>query len=382
MDTVQYDSLNLTPEIRKAVQDMGFTEPTEIQQKAIPAMASGADVIAQAPTGTGKTCAFGIPIIEQINEEDSQPQAVILCPTRELSTQICDELRHLAKYRPGIRIAAVYGGQPIAKQINALKKGAHIVVATPGRLLDHMNHRTIDLRHVTTVVLDEADRMLDMGFFKDVRGILDRIPSRKQLAMFSATLSDAVLDIGWIYQRDAIELKVLPIKDSQPKIHQYSIKSVGRQKLADICELLRQNEGSKCIIFCNTKYGAEMVGNQLFDRGFQANFLNGDMRQSERNEIMRQFKSGELPILVATDVAARGIDVLDIDMVINYDMPQDNDTYLHRIGRTGRAKKEGVSYLFYFEDTQKRLDSIIRYTKSNIIPLAFDENRRLVELPR
>ncbi len=382
MEQITYQDLKVSPDILRAVKQMGFTEMTEIQQKAIPVMLEGRDIIAKAPTGTGKTCAFGIPIIEKINPDNAWPQALILCPTRELCTQICEEIRRLAIFKPGIHIASIYGGQSMGRQIDQLKKGVHVVVATPGRLLDHMNHRTIRLDKVSIAVLDEADRMLDMGFFKDVRKILDRLPARQQLVMFSATISREVMDIGWIYQRDSVELTVKPVEESQPKITQYSLESQGgRQKLEDIISILQQRQYKRAIFFCNTKYTTSMLGNQLSLQGYNADCLNGDMRQSERNKIMARFRSGELNYLVATDVAARGIDVSDVEAVFNYDMPQDNDSYLHRIGRTGRAKKEGISYLFYNSEERSRLSNIIRYTHSNIIPLSFDENRQLVELP-
>ena len=371
-----YEEFPLSQEVLKAVQRMGFTEMTEIQEKAIPVMMQGHELIAKAPTGTGKTCAFGIPMVDS---SLNQVQAVVLCPTRELCTQITEDLRALAFYKPELKIVSVYGGQPIVKQINALKRGAQVVVATPGRMLDHMNRRTIDLRQVKIVVLDEADEMLDMGFYKDVCKILDRVPKDKQMAMFSATISREVMDIGWLYQRDTVELTVEPVKDSQPKITQYMLESTGRQKLADLVYILQVKDYRKCMIFCNTKYATESLARQLRERGFNAEWLNGDLRQSERNKIMSRFKGEGIDILVATDVAARGIDVSGVDAVFNYEIPLENEYYTHRIGRTGRAKQEGVSYVFYSQDDVKRLRNIIRYTRSNVIQLEFDENGDLVE---
>lgn len=375
----QYSDLLLSEETLKAVERMGFTELTEIQEKAIPVMLEGREIIAKAPTGTGKTCAFGVPIMEKIDPSALAVQAVVLCPTRELCTQIVDELRELAHFRPQVRVAAVYGGQQIDRQINALKRGAQIVVATPGRMLDHMHRRTINLSKVSIAVLDEADEMLDMGFYKDVCKILDRLPKERQMVMFSATISREVMDIGWLYQRDTVELTVEPVKESQPKIHQYMLESVGRQKLADLCYILEANDFHKVMIFCNTKYSTASLSNLLRERGFNADCLNGDMRQSERNQIMARFRSGEISILVATDVAARGIDVLDVDAVFNYEIPLENEYYLHRIGRTGRAKKEGVSYIFYGRDELPRLRPIIRYTRSRVMELEFNESGELVE---
>lgn len=382
MEATTFTELNLSPQLLKAIGQLGLTELTEIQEKAIPVMLEGRDVIGKAPTGTGKTFAFGIPIIESLDKESSQIQALIMAPTRELSTQICDDLRDLAKYLPEIRIIAAYGGQPIKKQLTALTKKPQVLVATPGRLLDHLNRKSISLSGVKIAVLDEADEMLDMGFYKDVRKILDRLPKKRQLAMFSATMSRPVMDISWLYQRDEVELSVEAAEDSQPKITQYSIQSQGTQKVADIAELIRQKNYKRVMIFCNTKYATEALAYQLGKQGLEVACLNGDMPQSERNKIMADFKAGKTGVLVSTNVAARGIDVSDVSAVINSDMPQDNDQYLHRIGRTGRAKKVGVSYLFYDSDAEERLENLIRLTGSTITPLAFDENRRLIELPQ
>ena len=375
----QYSDFNLSEETLKAVERMGFTEMTEIQEKAIPVMMEGREIIAKAPTGTGKTCAFGIPIMEKIDPEKPAVQAIVLCPTRELSTQIVEELRQLAYFRPDIKVVAVYGGQPIDKQINALKRGAQIVVATPGRMLDHMHRRTINLTQVKIAVLDEADEMLDMGFYRDVCKILDRLPKERQMVMFSATISREVMDIGWLYQRDNVELTVEPVQDSQPRIRQYMLETVGRQKMADLCYILKENDYHRVMVFCNTKYTTTSISNLLRERGFNADCLNGDMRQSERNKIMADFRAGKIEILVATDVAARGIDVEDVDAVVNYEIPLENEYYTHRIGRTGRAKKEGASYIFYSQDDLKRLRNIIRYTRSQVTELEFDENGDLVE---
>ncbi len=372
MEQNRFSSLPIQEPILQAVQEMGFQEMTEIQSKAIPPMLEGRDVIAKAPTGTGKTCAFGIPLIERIDPENPDIQAVILAPTRELATQIRDDLEALTRFMPQVRILVVYGGQSMDKQKQQLKKGAHILVATPGRLLDLMQHRYLSLKSVTAAVLDEADKMLDMGFYKDVRKILDSLKGLKQMCMFSATISREVMDIGWLYQRDPEEITVLPVEDSEPKIDQYSIQCIGREKIEIILRLMKQFSVSRAIIFCNTKYTTGMVSEQLHAQGLNTACLHGDMRQSERNKIMEQYKEGKIDILVATDVAARGIDVSDIQVVFNYDIPQENDAYLHRIGRTGRAKKEGVSFVLHSKDEQRRLDNIIHYTRSNILPLEMD----------
>lgn len=372
MEQNLFSSLPVDAAILQAVEQMGFQQMTEVQSKAIPPMLEGRDVIAKAPTGTGKTCAFGIPLIQQVNTDSSDVQAIILAPTRELATQICDDLRQLTQFLPQLRTVVVYGGQSMEKQKQQLKKGTQILVATPGRLLDLMQHRLVVLSKVSMAVLDEADKMLDMGFYKDVRKILDSLKGLKQMCMFSATISREVMDIGWLYQRDPEEITVLPVQDSEPKIDQYSIQCIGREKIEIILRLMKQFEVSRAIVFCNTKYTTGMVAEQLHAQGLNTACLHGDMRQSERNKIMEQYKAGEIDILVATDVAARGIDVSDIQVVFNYDIPQENDAYLHRIGRTGRAKKEGISFVLHSKDEQKRLDNIIHYTHSHIIALEMD----------
>ena len=372
MEQNLFSSLPVDAPILQAVEQMGFQQMTEVQSKAIPPMLKGRDVIAKAPTGTGKTCAFGIPLIQRVDTDSSDVQAIILAPTRELATQICDDLRQLTQFLPQLRTVVVYGGQSMEKQKQQLKKGAQILVATPGRLLDLMQHRSVVLSKVSMAVLDEADKMLDMGFYKDVRKILDSLKGLKQMCMFSATISREVMDIGWLYQRDPEEITVLPVQDSEPKIDQYSIRCIGREKIEIILRLMKQFEVSRAIVFCNTKYTTGMVAEQLHAQGLNTACLHGDMRQSERNKIMEQYKAGEIDILVATDVAARGIDVSDIQVVFNYDIPQENDAYLHRIGRTGRAKKEGISFVLHSKDEQKRLDNIIHYTRSHIIALEMD----------
>lgn len=372
MEQNLFSSLPVDAAILQAVEQMGFQQMTEVQSKAIPPMLKGRDVIAKAPTGTGKTCAFGIPLIQRVNTDSSDVQAIILAPTRELATQICDDLRQLTQFLPQLRTVVVYGGQSMEKQKQQLKKGTQILVATPGRLLDLMQHRLVVLSKVSMAVLDEADKMLDMGFYKDVRKILDSLKGLKQMCMFSATISREVMDIGWLYQRDPEEITVLPVQDSEPKIDQYSIQCIGREKIEIILRLMKQFEVSRAIVFCNTKYTTGMVAEQLHAQGLNTACLHGDMRQSERNKIMEQYKAGEIDILVATDVAARGIDVSDIQVVFNYDIPQENDAYLHRIGRTGRAKKEGISFVLHSKDEQKRLDNIIHYTHSHIIALEMD----------
>ena len=375
---MNYSELNVPEQIHKAVERMGFTEMTEVQEKAIPPMMEGKDIIAKAPTGTGKTCAFGIPLILGLDQSRNYPQAVVMAPTRELAQQITEDLQDLAHFYPDIRVVTVYGGANIQKQVEKLKKGAQIVVATPGRLQDHMNRRTVDLSHVTTVVLDEADEMLNMGFYKDVRKILDQIKSRQRLAMFSATISREVMDIGWLYQRDAEEITVQPVEDSAPRIDQYLVLTTGRNKLADMAEIIVQKGYKRVMVFCNQKYTTAMLANQMARLNFVVDCLHGDLSQAERNKIMGEFKAGNIAVLVATDVAARGIDVSEVDAVFNYDVPDSNEYYTHRIGRTGRAKHTGEAYVLYTKEEHKRVRDMLRYTRNTATPIAFDENRSII----
>ena len=359
-----YSELQCSEAIHKAVERMGFAEMTEIQEKTIPVMLAGRDVIAKAPTGTGKTSAFGIPVAEHIDPEKKYPQAVIMAPTRELAQQIAQELEELTYFMPEVQVACVYGGANMEKQARRLAEGCQIVVATPGRLMDHYRHHAIDVSDVKTVVLDEADEMLNMGFYKDVKYIIDLMKHRESLSMFSATISREVLDIGWLYQHNAAEVSVQPVEDSSPKIAQYKLLTTGRDKLADAAQIIIDEGYKRVMIFCNTKYNTGMLANQLARLNFNVDCLHGDLSQAERNRIMTRFKAGEIDVLVATDVAARGIDVSDVDAVINYDVPEENEHYTHRIGRTGRARKQGASYLFYTKEEQKRVDQLLRLTRN------------------
>ena len=380
---MQFRELSINPELIRATQAMGFTEMTEIQQKAIPLMLAGHDMIAKAPTGTGKTVAFGIPILNQVDVTRKKPQAVILSPTRELAQQIAADLQDLAQFMDGVRIVCVYGGAGLEKQQKQLKAGCQIVVATPGRLMDHYRHHAIDLSDVETVVLDEADEMLNMGFYKDVRHIIDLMKHRKSLSMFSATISREVLDIGWLYQHNAAEVDVQPMQESMPKIDQYKLLTTGRDKLSDLAQIILSQGYKRVMVFCNTKYNTAMLANQLARLNFNVDCLHGDLSQAERNRIMGRFKAGEIAVLVATDVAARGIDVSDVDAVINYDVPEDNEHYTHRIGRTGRAKREGASYLFYTREEEKRVETLLRLTRNTddcrSVKFDFNHEKLIVE---
>ena len=376
---VPFDSFGLSEATMRAVRYKGYTVSTPVQAGCIPPMMEGRDVIAKAPTGTGKTMAFGLPIIERINRESEAVQALILAPTRELAMQITEELREVAVCHEGLRVVCLYGGEPIGKQINALKRKPQIVVATPGRLSDHMNRRTVTVKEVQTVVLDEADRMLDMGFIHDVTRILDKIPKRKNLGMFSATISREVMDISWVYQRDPEEITVQATKENKPDILQYRLEVPADQKVDTIARIIDGEKLERVMCFCNTKGSTERLTKFLQMRGLDAQCIHGDIPQRKREAVMARFREGKLHVFVATDVAARGIDVDDVDAVFNYDVPDENEYYIHRIGRTGRAKRHGVAYTLLSDFPSRiRLDDIARNTRSQIIPATVDEQGHVV----
>ena len=372
---VPFDSFGLSEATMRAIRNKGYTVSTPVQAGCIPPMLEGKDVIAKAPTGTGKTMAFGLPIIERIDRESEAVQALILAPTRELAMQITEELREVAVCHEGLRVVCLYGGEPIGKQINALKRKPQIVVATPGRLSDHMKRRTVTVKEVQTVVLDEADRMLDMGFIQDVTRILDKIPNRKNLGMFSATISREVMDISWVYQRDPEEITVQATKENKPDILQYRIEIPSDQKVDTIARIIAGEKLERVMCFCNTKGSTERLTKFLQMRGLDAQCIHGDIPQRKREAVMALFREGKLHVFVATDVAARGIDVDDVDAVFNYDVPDENEYYIHRIGRTGRAKRHGVAYTLLSDfPSRMRLDDIARNTRSQSIPAVVDEN--------
>lgn len=366
--------MDLSKEILHAIQDMGFTAPSTVQVRTIPLMMNGVDINAIAPTGTGKTCAFGIPMLEYIQLNDPSVQEVVLAPTRELALQIGDELTRLAKYIKGCRIAVLYGGQPIPKQLAALKRKPQIVVATPGRLLDHMNRGNIRLNAVHTMVLDEADEMLNMGFVKDVTKIIEATPKERQLVLFSATMHQDVLTIAWKYQNDPVEITIEATKEDRPQIAQYVIATEQPRKIDHLLYLLDADVYQRVMIFCNTKFMTDRLTSQLKKEGYSAECLHGDIPQSKRNVVMSDFRKGKFPILVATDVAARGIDVDDVEAVINFDLPEENEYYLHRIGRTGRAHKHGVSFSLVTFRESVRMDEILKYMIAKPLPLHFEDD--------
>ncbi len=370
---VRFDSLNLSPEIMRAVAQRNIEVSTPVQAGCIPPMMDWQDVIAKAPTGTGKTFAYGIPIVEHIDPADESVQAVILAPTRELAIQITDEVRDLAAFKPGVRCVCLYGGQPIGRQIDTLKKRPQIVVATPGRLADHMKRRTVRVDAVQTVVLDEADRMLDMGFVRDVTHLLDRMNKRKNLGLFSATISREVMDIAWVYQRDAAEITVREDEQNKPDIKQFRMDVSYNGKADAIEKILKETGFDRCMVFCNTKGNTERITKFLQMRDIEAECIHGDIPQRKREQVMDRFRQGKLRVFVSTDVAARGIDVDDVDIVFNCDVPDENQDYIHRIGRTGRAKRQGVAVTLIADYPSKmRIDDIAQKTRNEIIPVTFD----------
>ena len=383
METIKtFQELGVSEEILKALEKKGVGLPTRVQEEAIPPLLAWKDVIAKAPTGTGKTFAFGIPMIEHIDPASDDLQGLILAPTRELAIQIADELRGLLTYYKDIRITVLYGGQRMEPQIRSLQQHPHIVVATPGRLTDHYNRKNLRLDRIKTVILDEADRMLDMGFFDDVTKILNRIKNRVNLGLFSATISQEVMTVSWMYQRDEVEITVAPTAESKPDIDQYSITVPRLEKEEATLRILRSGVFERVIIFCNTKVMCQNLSDALRRSGIQADCLHGDIKQATREKTMAAFRKGKLPVLVATDVASRGIDVDDVDAVINYDVPDENEYYIHRIGRTGRARKKGIAFTLIGSLPERvKLDEIAKFAEFHITPMIFEEYGCLVPAP-
>ena len=379
---VTFESLGLSEAMLKALEAKGYGYPTTIQQEAIPPFMEWKDVIAKAPTGTGKTFAFGIPMIEHIDAESEAVQGLILAPTRELAIQIGDELRGLLTYFKGIRVAVLYGGAGIGGQIKALEKKPQIVVATPGRLMDHYNRKTIRLDKIQTVVLDEADRMLDMGFFKDVTRIIEKVKNRKNLGLFSATISQEVMTVSWMYQRDEVEITVEPKQEDRPDIDQFSLTCTPLEKAEKTLRLIKTQGFERVMIFCNTKHMCQRLCDDFKRAGLDCDCIHGDIRQSQREKAMQRFRSGKLPVLIATDVASRGIDVDDVDCVINYDVPEENEYYVHRIGRTGRAKRKGVAWSIIGNfPEQAKLDEIAKFSNYTVKPMLLGDDGQLTEAP-
>ena len=380
MEEIMFKDLGLSEKMLMALEKKGYGYPTTIQQQAIPEFLQWKDVIAKAPTGTGKTFAFGIPMIEHINAEDENVQGLILAPTRELAIQIGDELRSLLTYYQGIRVAVLYGGAGIVGQARQLEKKPQIVVATPGRLMDHYNRKNIRFDKIQTVVLDEADRMLDMGFFKDVTRIIEKVKNRKNLGLFSATISQEVMTVSWMYQRDEVEITVEPKQEDRPDIEQFSLTVPNLQKTESTLRLIRSQGFERVMIFCNTKHMCQRLSDDLRRAGLDCDCIHGDIRQSQREKTMQRYRDGKLAILIATDVASRGIDVDDVECVINFDVPEENEYYVHRIGRTGRAKRKGVAYSIIGNFPEKaKLDEIAKYSNYQIRAMVLAEDGTLKE---
>ena len=379
-ENLTFADLGLSEPMLKALEKKGYGYPTTIQAEAIPHFMQWRDVIAKAPTGTGKTFAFGIPMIEHVDAESLEVQGLILAPTRELAIQIGDELRGLLTHYQGIRVAVLYGGAGIGGQIQQLQKHPQIVVATPGRLMDHYNRKTIRLDKIQTVVLDEADRMLDMGFFKDVTKIIEKVKNRKNLGLFSATISQEVMTVSWMYQRDEVEITVEPKQQDKPDIDQYSLTVTPLEKAETTLRLIRTQGYERVIIFCNTKHMCQRLCDDFQRSGLDCECIHGDIKQSQREKTMQRYRAGKLAVLIATDVASRGIDVDDVECVINYDVPEENEYYVHRIGRTGRARRKGSAYSIIGNFPEKaKLDEIAKFSGYTIRPMVLQADSTLTE---
>lgn len=363
MEKIKFTELGLLPEMQRAIDELGFEEATDIQAEAIPLIRTGADVIGRSQTGTGKTFAFAIPAIERIDREQAQPtpQVLILCPTRELAQQGCEEIRKLTRFMRNIWPADVYGGASMERQI-ALLRRANLVIGTPGRVMDHMRRGTLSLQDIRMVVLDEADEMLSMGFREDIETILRDVPESRQTVLFSATMPDAILELTNQFLREPKRIEINRAQVTLDNIRQVWMEIPLGRKPDALVLLLHAYAPKRCMIFVNTKLMADEVAAHLNQSGFTCEAIHGDMNQSQRTRVMEGFKSARLPILVATDVAARGIDVSDVDYVVNYDVPQNSEHYVHRIGRTGRAGYEGTAWSFCSEDEFDYLKDIQKLT--------------------
>ena len=364
---MKFDELNIDERILRAIEDMGFEETSPIQTQAIPAVCEGIDVVGQAQTGTGKTAAYTIPMLMKIDPQIKKPQAIVLCPTRELAVQVAEEIRKLAKYMSDIKVLPVYGGQEIVRQIKSLKTGVQIIVGTPGRVMDHMRRKTVKFDNINMVILDEADEMLDMGFREDMETILTETPEDRQTVMFSATMPKAIMDIARNFQKDARIIKVVRKELTVSNIEQFYYEVRPKNKTEVLCRLIDIYNPRLSVVFCNTKRQVDELISELKGRGYFADGIHGDMKQQQRDRVMDDFRSCKVDILIATDVAARGIDVDDVDMVFNYDIPQDEEYYVHRIGRTGRAGRSGMALSFISGKEVYKLKDIERYCKTKIL---------------
>ncbi|MBE5931278.1 MAG: DEAD/DEAH box helicase [Lachnospiraceae bacterium] len=375
---MRFDESNLQAPILRAVAEMGFEEMSPIQAAAIPVALEGKDMIGQAQTGTGKTAAFGIPLLQRVDPKDKSLQALVLCPTRELAIQVAEEVRKLAKFMHGVKVLPIYGGQDINKQIRSLKGGVQVIIGTPGRVMDHMRRHTLKMGTVKMITLDEADEMLNMGFREDIETILKELPEERQTLLFSATMPQPIMELAEDYQKDAEIVRVVKKELTVPKIEQYYYEVRQKNKPEVLARLLDMYDPKRALVFCNTKKLVDELVEDLQLRGYFADGLHGDLKQQQRDRVMESFRSGKIDLLVATDVAARGIDVDDVEAVFNYDVPQDDEYYVHRIGRTGRAGRVGTSHTLVVGKEIYKLKDIMRYCKTKIhlrpIPSANDIN--------
>ena len=366
MEKLRFEEMELSSDIQKGISAMGFEEMSPIQVQSIPVILAGKDIIGQAQTGTGKTAAFGIPILEKVDPKNKALQALVLCPTRELSIQVSEEINKLGKFKRGIKVLPVYGGQPISRQIKALKNGVQIVIGTPGRVIDHINRRNIKLDDVKFMVLDEADEMFDMGFRDDMELVISQLGGDRQTIFFSATMPKDIIRFASKYQKNPEIIKVVHKELTVPNVEQYYFELKAHMKTEILSRLIDLHDPNLTVVFCNTKRKVDELVGELQGRGYSADGLHGDLKQNQRDAVMNKFRKGSIDILVATDVAARGIDVDEIDLVVNYDMPQDEEYYVHRIGRTARAGREGMAFSFVSGRDSQKLNSIQRFTKTKI----------------
>lgn len=381
MTTTTFAELGLSEAVLASVTDMGFTYATPIQSEAIPVLLTGKDIIGQAQTGTGKTAAFGIPLLERMTS-DKYVQGLILCPTRELCLQVADEMKKLSAHSKGVQVVAIYGGDSYERQIKALKSGANIVVGTPGRVIDHIGRKTLKLENLQMVILDEADEMLNMGFREDMENILSGTPDERQTVLFSATMSKDILALTKKFQRNAELIKVTREELTNSNTSQYYLDVKHGAKLEALCRLMDVQQLELALVFCNQKRTVDEVAEKLRDRGFPAEALHGDLPQAARNVVMNRFRNGSLNLLVATDVAARGIDVDDVDAVINFDIPYDPEVYVHRIGRTGRAGRTGKAFSLVSGSDRRRIGDISRYTKVEVERMVVPSFQDVVRIRR
>ncbi|SFJ24722.1 DEAD/DEAH box helicase [Thermoflavimicrobium dichotomicum] len=363
----RFEQFLLSPDILKGIQDLGFEEPSPIQAKCIPAILRGEDVIGQAQTGTGKTAAFGIPVLEKIDTGLSAVQSIVLAPTRELAIQVSEEIRRIGRPKR-VKTLPIYGGQAIGRQIKALQQGVHIVIGTPGRLLDHLRRGTLKTNHVQMVVLDEADEMLDMGFIDDIEEVMRFVPKGRQLLLFSATMPTPIRQLAQKYMRKPRYITVNHGEVTAPAITQVYYRVLENFKVEALCRILDSEEIDLSIIFCRTKKGVDELTEALQARGYLAGGLHGDLTQQQRDRVMNAFRQGEIELLIATDVAARGIDVGSVSHVVNYDIPQDVESYVHRIGRTGRAGRRGIALTLVTPREMKQLRLIEQETGARLTP--------------